>query len=85
MTEEIEKLSTTNQQLIQNLHTKTFFEKYHEVLEELNQLKMEQEMLVDFKFKEVKDQQTRVVPSLSVASINKPFVDFSARCQSVLR
>ena len=47
LSEEIEHLSETNHKLIQDLRTKTFFDKYQEVLQELNQLKLEQEALID--------------------------------------
>ena len=45
---EIEILSESNHVLVQNLKTRTFFDKYQEVLQELNQLKLEQEALIDF-------------------------------------
>ena len=47
LSEEIEHLSETNHKLIQDLRTKTFFDKYQEVLQELNQVKLEQEALID--------------------------------------
>ena len=50
LTEEIERLSIVNKQLIDDLSTRSFYNKYYEVLEELNQLKSEQELLIDFKF-----------------------------------
>ena len=50
LTEEIERLSIVNNQLVQDLSSRSFFNKYYEVLEELNQLKREQDDLIDLKF-----------------------------------
>lgn len=47
---EVESLSQSNTQLIENLNTKTFFQKYHDVVEECNQVKLEQEALIDYRF-----------------------------------
>jgi hypothetical protein len=77
LTKEIELLSFNNEQLIQDLKVKTFFEKYHEALEELNQLKQDQELLVDFKLVDFKldDSKTSNIsrtPSLSMLDIYTP-------------
>jgi predicted nuclease with TOPRIM domain len=77
LSEEIERLSITNEQLIQDLKTRTFFNKYHEAMEELNELKLQQEMLIDYKFDNFQAHKTRQNPSLSVANIKRPFVDQS--------
>ena len=57
LTEEIENLSEKNHQLIQNLKWENFFEKYHETLQELNHLKLEQEALIDYRF--IEQRQTK--------------------------
>lgn len=49
LSEEIEVLSETNKKLIEDLNTKTFFSKYQETLQELNQIKLEQEALIDYR------------------------------------
>jgi hypothetical protein len=54
LTKEIELLSFNNEQLMQDQKVKTFFDKYHEALEELSQLKQEQELLIDFKLVDFK-------------------------------
>lgn len=52
LSEEVEILSDTNYKLIQDLKTRDFFDKYQNVLQEINQLKIEQEALIDYRFKE---------------------------------
>lgn len=82
LTEEIEKLSLLNQRLIRDLKSENFFQKYHETLEELNQLKLEHEMLIDHKY-EYKDQ--KVSPSLSVVNISRPVIDDTHLHNSIFR
>ena len=45
---EIEQLSIKNKSLLEDLKTRSFYNKYLEVLDELNQLKQDQETLVDY-------------------------------------
>ena len=75
LSEEIENLSLKNQQLIEDLKSATFWTKYQEVLEELNQLKQEQEILVDFKYDDLKFMKKKDVPTLAIEKIQKPVVD----------
>lgn len=49
LTNEIETLSETNRKLIQSLSTRSFFDKYQETLQELNQMRLEQEALIDYR------------------------------------
>ena len=51
---EVETLSLSNSQLVKLLNTKTFFKKYHNVLEECNQLRLDQEALIDHRFGNLK-------------------------------
>lgn len=60
LTEEIEQLSERNHQLVQNLHTQNFFDKYQETLQELNQLKLEQEALIDYKMVEQRQTNSKL-------------------------
>ena len=53
---EVETLSLSNSQLVKLLNTKTFFKKYHDVLEECNQLRLEQEALIDYRFGNLKSE-----------------------------
>ena len=47
---EIELLSIKNKRLIEDMSNQAFFNKYQDVLEELNQLKSDHEALIEYKF-----------------------------------
>lgn len=58
---EIENLSKTNQQLLDDLKTRAFFQKYHDATEALNKLQNENEALVKFKYKEFESFDSRKI------------------------
>ena len=55
LTWEIEDLSIRNNDLYEDLKTKSFFDKYNETLQELNKLKEKYEGLIDMKFIELEN------------------------------
>lgn len=62
---EIEILSLKNEQLIDDLKHRTFFIKYQNVLDELNQLKLEHEAIIDYKIKQMNEKFQSSVPMTS--------------------
>lgn len=58
---EVENLSKTNQQLLDDLKTRAFFQKYHDATEALNKLQNENEALVKFKYKDFQLYDSRQI------------------------
>jgi len=77
LTEEIERLSISNQQLIEDLKTRNFFDKYNDSMLKLNKLRNHQQMLIDNKFESFQVTKARPVPSLSMSNITRTFGDNS--------
>lgn len=75
LTEEIENLSLKNQQLMDNRKSKQFFDQYTEVLQELHQLKQEQEILVDMRYEDLNNLRYTDIPPFSLSKIKRPTVD----------
>ena len=48
LTKEVEMLSSKNKMLLDDLSTRSFYDKYLQVLDELNKLKQDQEALIDY-------------------------------------
>jgi hypothetical protein len=63
LSEEIETLSDTNYKLMQDLKTRYFFDKYQDALQEITQLKLEQESLIDYRFQEQRGTESMLIYS----------------------
>ena len=70
LTCEVEDLSIRNSILYEDLKTKSFFDKYNLTLKELNKIKEQYELLIDTKFYEIENRETknRIDNSYSLSS-----------------
>lgn len=78
LTKEVEELSSTNDKLLSDLKHRTFFDQYQTTLTELNKLKEEQEIILDYKIKNIEEfvpQQRKQISQSLCQNSYKEFLD----------